>query len=774
MKKSIEHLGKRECYGCSACQHTCPVKAIDMKQDKEGFWYPVVNNDLCIECGKCTRVCPSIQGKKTDNTSNPECYALQAPDSVRKSGSASGGAFVLLAEAILEQGGVVCGVVMDKQFKVYHTIVDNKQALQPLRGSKYVQSDLRQVFPEIKKYLSKGKKVLFTGTPCQVAGLKNYIGSNPENLLTVDLVCHGPTSQLVFERYLEENFGKENVEKFLFRPKAYGYNGVTCEVTLKNGKKYVGHKDFDVLEQGLFHSLCLRQTCENCVYAELPRIGDFTMGDFWGLRFYKPELTSPLGTSVLLVNNEKARDFLKLIAPKCKLLEQTPFKAALRNRFRSQGHAHPERERFFEMLSYTTMNKAVTYCMHRRYDVGILGIWYGTGYGSIATYYGLAKVLEKMGLSVLMIEKPGIQKEEKQLQAERPSRIFAEKHLHVSSSYSLENMHMLNQICDIFVVGSNQVWNYGVGKSAGRSFMLDFARNEKKKLSIASSFGHSVDFRGELDQIIDRMFLKQFDAVSVREDSAVGLCKSIFGVQAERILDPVFLAGRQIYDSLTRKLSIPESEPYIFSYILDPTPEKEQALEYIRKKTGKKVITVFGESYAPGMEENWGSIPENISFPEWINYVKNSSYIFTDSCQGMNFSVLYQKPFVIAGNLRRGMTRFHSFLKLIHLENHLLKNPTDIKTKEGLLDSIDYTEINRILKKEKERSLKWIHNAVFSPKATTEYQVFDAEITSPFSVQDKHVPEDSYYKRNLPVKIIQKIRRKSQSLLEDGKIPFRK
>ena len=244
---SVKHIGdlkKTECYGCSACVYSCPFGAITMEQDREGFRYPVVDEEKCTGCGKCRKICPSICPKDMSNAPEPESYAVWAEDNVRRD-SSSGGFFTVLARSVFAQGGVVCGVVMDEDFKVFHTVATNEKEFVPMRGSKYVQSDLRDIFPKVKEFLGKGKKVLFTGTPCQVAGLKAYLGGEEENLLTVDLMCHGAPSEKVFERYVDETFGKENLKEFHFRTKRYGYNCTTCEAVFKNGKKYVGGIEFD-------------------------------------------------------------------------------------------------------------------------------------------------------------------------------------------------------------------------------------------------------------------------------------------------------------------------------------------------------------------------------------------------------------------------------------------------------------------------------------------------------------------------------------------------
>lgn len=782
-QNNIGNLLKTECYGCSACEHTCPFSAIEMRQDQEGFLYPVVDGEKCTQCGKCRKICPAIHEKDCCNQEVPESYVLRADDRLR-SVSTSGGATTLLANAIFAEGGAVCGVIMDDDFRVYHIVTEDKEDLKRIRLSKYVQSDLGNVFPQIRSELKKGKKVMFTGTPCQVAGLKAYLQGNPENLLAVDLVCHGPTSQMVFDRYLEETFGKEHVKEFKFRTKNYGYTGTTCEVTLDDGKTYMGAAELDPLEKALYRSLCLRQTCQDCKFASCPRVGDITIGDAWGIAQYKQELSDGRGTSLILVNNEKGKAWFEKIRGNAQLVEEVPLEALTRkNRFRPHTEFHSQRGRFFEMLSYTTLRKAVTYCMENRYDVGILGVWFGCNYGSIATYYGLKTILENMGLSVLMVEKPGFPLTDRELAGGNHSRIFARTHFHVSRPYKLPDMKALNNICDSFVVGSDQVWNYGIGRNFGRSFLLDFARDEKKKVAIAASFGHAKDFRPDRERVITSELLKRFDAISVREESAVGILKKIFGVESTQILDPVFIADRRIYDDLAEESSRDEKEPYIIAYILDPTPEKRAAVQYLERKLGIKAYYILdGQPWVyhekRSKMEPGDRILEGVNAQDWIYYFKNSRYVITDSCHGMSFAILYHKPFAGIGNTARGITRFNSLVKLFHLESRFVTNPSDIMNDPRFLEPMDYREVDEILKKEKKRSLDWIHDAMFRPKTVQTCQAYSLKVKSMYSKEpqkvqpqktpvqkQKTVPRKVY--RRLPSSIQSRVRKIIGKYFED-------
>ena len=210
-----------ECVGCGACENVCPVKAISMQENEEGFLYPVVDSDLCVSCNKCNHVCPVQKNEKKAVVS--KAYAAWNKDDAILRGSSSGGVFSILAQYVLRKGGVVCGAAFDEGNVVKHILVENAADLEKLRGSKYVQSEIGHIFVQIKDLLKSGRQVLFSGTPCQVAGLNSYLEKDFDNLLTVDVACHGVPSPKVWQKYIFE-LGKD-VSQFNFRDKrAVGKN----------------------------------------------------------------------------------------------------------------------------------------------------------------------------------------------------------------------------------------------------------------------------------------------------------------------------------------------------------------------------------------------------------------------------------------------------------------------------------------------------------------------------------------------------------------------
>lgn len=357
--KDIRVVPESLCCGCGACANVCPVDAIHLSEGKEGFLFPRVDLDICIQCGKCVRTCPVLEIDKP-NRKIPDCRAAYGADEIRKV-SSSGGIFTLLADYVFESEGVVYGVALNDRFEAEHRRITSREELAGLRRSKYVQSQVGIIYRQVRQDLKEGRTVLFSGTPCQNAGLRKFLGKTPtENLILVDIVCHGVPSQSVFREYLEEKFPRGDLKEFLFRTKDAGQNCMVCLATTKDGKRIVSDINEDPFEKGFHKSLFLRESCADCHFAEPPRQGDFTIGDFWGLEKYNPDYKDPLGVSLVFLNNEKADAIWKEIEPRLKFDEPVPAEFALKhNRFRAKTKIHPQRARFFELRGQAPLSVVV-------------------------------------------------------------------------------------------------------------------------------------------------------------------------------------------------------------------------------------------------------------------------------------------------------------------------------------------------------------------------------------------------------------------------------
>lgn len=305
----INILDKKNCTGCFACQNICPVEAITMDSDYEGFFYPKINFSKCIKCGKCERICPIIK-KKNQNNSDKKIFAYASKtinENIRKK-SSSGGIFTEVALFILNNNGVVFGASFDENHNVVHIKIDKKEDLYKLQGSKYVQSHIGNTYKIAKENLDFGKIVLFTGTPCQIAGLYSFLGKEYENLFTQDIVCHGVPSPYVWKKYIEyrESIIKSKVQSVNFRNKKTGWRNYSIIINFKNTKKYTKIFSNDLYGRSFLNNFCLRPSCYSCNFKNKIRESDFTLADFWGIEKIYSKIDDNKGVSLVLINSLKA------------------------------------------------------------------------------------------------------------------------------------------------------------------------------------------------------------------------------------------------------------------------------------------------------------------------------------------------------------------------------------------------------------------------------------------------------------------------------------
>lgn len=299
----IEIVEKNKCVGCTSCMNICPKKAIKMLHDKDGFIYPVVDQDKCINCGLCKKTCPVLTTK--NNITLKKCFIAYTKDLQYKKNSSSGGIFPILATKILDENGIVIGATFDKDKKLKHFSITDKKDLNKLEGSKYLQSDLEDIFTYIKEKI-KNQKVLFVGTPCQVAGLKSFLNKEHENLICIDLFCHGVPSPKLFEKYVNE-LEKDNNDiliDYKFRDKATGWDSYSNTALFKNSTRSELQINNNYMK--LFLSdVSLRESCFNCNFKLENKYSDLTLGDFWGIKQYYPEMYDKQGVSAVIVNTLK-------------------------------------------------------------------------------------------------------------------------------------------------------------------------------------------------------------------------------------------------------------------------------------------------------------------------------------------------------------------------------------------------------------------------------------------------------------------------------------
>lgn len=365
-KNNISSLPHNECCGCRICADVCPKECISFIEDSEGFFYPQVNEDLCISCGKCIRACPEIKP-----TYNPKANIVTAAyaeiKSDRNAGS-SGGIFGLLAKAILRSGGNVWGAAFDENLKLKHRCASSLSELPPLLKSKYLQSDTSYCFKAILNDLRDDKLVLFSGTPCQCNAIKNIAGKYQDKLITVEVVCHGVPSQSLFDKCIKniEERDKCKITSFSFRAKYKGalHPQAFSYVCNKNGndKTIKGlHYQFPFYF-GFQKYITLRPSCYSCKWACPERTADITLSDFWGIEKYNPSLNAKQGVSAVILNTDKGVDlFNKALQKENIWCEILPIEAAIENNgcLKSPTPLKKEREDFFTALRTKPFDEVV-------------------------------------------------------------------------------------------------------------------------------------------------------------------------------------------------------------------------------------------------------------------------------------------------------------------------------------------------------------------------------------------------------------------------------
>lgn len=308
----IHITDKSKCAGCTACMISCHKNAISMVSDEQGFSYPKVDLDKCINCGLCDRICPF--DKQPSNPLLHETYAIKHKDSLVLKNSTSGGFFTAISDYVLEQCGVVYGASFDQNLVVRHMRASNKEQRNPMRGSKYVQSDLGDIFLQVRKDLTDKLLVLFVGTPCQIAGLKSFLGKSYKNLICVDLICHGVPSPLIYKEHLKFLSKKlrSTIADYQFRPKDWGWH-VHREKVCGRAKEYHSTPYTDLWQRLYYSRVATRQSCNNCPYSNLNRVGDITIGDCRGIDRVIPNFGSYEGVSLVLVNTQIGKDVFESV-----------------------------------------------------------------------------------------------------------------------------------------------------------------------------------------------------------------------------------------------------------------------------------------------------------------------------------------------------------------------------------------------------------------------------------------------------------------------------
>ena len=542
-------------------------------------------------------------------------------------------------------------------------------------------------------------------------------------MLTVDILCHGAPSRGVWQKYLDECFDRSQIKNVNFRDKSkIGWSCASCTFTMSDGNKIVSDE-----YTKLFHnSTILRKSCENCKYSLLPRPADITLGDWWGINEYAPELNDGKGLSLVLANTAKGEAVVAAVAPEARSIQM---KENYNNgQLRFGAKLNPNREKFFRMNKKYKYSKVADTICTSHYDVCIVSIFYGMNYGTILVGHSVHKIVEDLGYSVLMLNKPDY------IWPGHPtiegiSGDFALKHYNISRIYSnSDDLIWLNKYCDTFLVGSDQLFTPIL--HIDHAF-LDWVELGKNKISFGTSFGRDSYDKSKNDIDRDRHLLDRFNHIALREKS-VNLCQNIFNLEdATEVIDPTLIVPVEYWNNLSNEVYMPEAQKsYLLAYMLNLDFAKVGAIKYVAQKLGLDII------YIPDLDKRHrkecGLSPIKEYTPEEFLYLyKNAAFVMTDSYHGTCFSVNFNKPFISIVNRVRGGLRYKLFDDL-KVSSRLINTPEEVYDNDALLQPFDFAETNRIVKEKADFAISWLKNALennnSAEKFTEEEMFLDMQI----------------------------------------------
>lgn len=714
-----------ECTGCGSCLNACTENAINIVEDEQGFLRPSIIKEKCTRCRVCLDKCPVLY-PEYNNFDNPDCYAIQANDQDRLSCS-DGGIGLVLAKKVLLRNGIVFGPRWNKDFSVEIKEITNESELEDFNRHKYIQSTTGLTFRKAKEYLEEGRVVFYFGLPSQIAGLNRFLGKQYNNLITIDIICGPIIPSRLFKQYLSENYDINKIDKYEFQTKDLGWidrNFAVNKVIFKDGSIMYTNES-DPLMRAYHQGLCATDASLDCSFSDVPRQGDLSVGDYWGIGRYRGEWNDEKGTNAVAVNSLKGEALLKSVANQLKLMEKTPldwFKELIL----PGVYQRSIRVRFFSLLQYISFNKAVDYCLSPKWDVCVISNLSEYNYGAELTYYALYKFLLNEKFEPLMVQQP-LESISKPIQNPRLFAANPYRKFDLCSIFQTKDkMYKINDYSDTFILGSDQMWNpFLMARWSGVSD-LSYVKSEKKKIAYATSFGLDTWNGNEIQTLEMKNTLSRFDFVSTRELSGTTICDKVFDTKAEMCIDPVFLLKEDEYRDLANNSSIDCDGDYLFAYILkrseDPaiqlseeTAETLKALQSIRKTLNINIKAIIGkktaniENLLDGIE-----IIEDACVEDWLKLISNSRYIVTNSFHGVCFSLLFNKQFMAAASSMWGGNRILSVLELFNLSERV-KNDIFKISGEEFANKIDYTQVKNSMDAEIARCRNWLLQSIRNP-----------------------------------------------------------
>ena len=736
------------CTGCGACANVCPKDAIEMRYNEEGFLKPHIIEEKCISCQKCVKTCPAAcpkknpaEEKKTGFYATQEdgvfklleykpqppkpiaSYAVWASDEIRMN-SSSGGVFPIIAKYMLDKGGRVFGAVWDKDFFCQLQSAKSWEEVLPMRSSKYVQSNTKNTFREVKDLLAKKIPVAYFGLPCQIAGLKNYLNGKTDGLITIDIACYYAPSNVHFRKYLDEEYGLDKVKDVSFRDKSAPtvWSSRSYRIDFKDNKSVYPDWRKNSNWLAFRNRLERSDTCQECQFCGFPRQGDFTIGDFWGVQ---EDWNDKKGTSIVFANTKLAEKIFAEISSGFQRYEKVPLKqATTKNAFvrRSRPDYPPQRLQFRELIKNHTFREATSYALSGKHDIGYAA-WLNSNLGNNLTNWALWRYMTDMGYKVLVIGNPVPQPQSEEDHTVNGDRRIGNFLKSPFPTYDVlppktnaEDLKELNKLCNTFIIGSDQVWrkNAFVSKEGEYSyfFALDWVDKDKYKMAYSASFGAAAFSKDEKLRKDLKGYFGRFQRIAVRESSGVNILKKVFGLRGEHVLDPVFLPDIKYYDEMAfnGRIRLPD-KPFIGVY-LSPDPIKAEILKKAEESYNLPYLAMCRNNVKETFGVNLLSSP---AVEEWIADIKYCEFLLTDSFHAICLALLFKKNFVVLYNKKEARyPRLRSLLKILDLESRVVdtgKEPID-DFEEILNTPIDYGKVTALLNQEIDQSKKWLNESL--------------------------------------------------------------
>ena len=675
-----EIVQKNLCFGCSACEKKCPVGAISMVRNEHGFLYPLIDNAKCINCGKCRSRCPALNNKKQKTTPIKEAYAVRYKNTIK---CASGGAFYAFANIFKNMNEYIAGTVWNEEF-IPEIIVSEKEIdIKRMLGSKYVNGGTGNSFSETIKLLKQNKKVLFSGTPCQIAGLYAFLDKEYDNLITVEILCHGGGSPLAWRRYIDYANKKYNKKIIDFNMQNSKY-----KVTLyfEDGTSVVEHVHHDneyipVYMDGRIKRDC----CYVCPFMGRVRNADIIIGDVWAKWAAKER---EKGISLVILNSQKGKWlFDKIDWDYCEKFDLNSRNNDPLNKI-NNNIPTPNINRKNVLSNFAKGMDFMSAIKDRK--VGLMNFNYPRdNYGALLLAYAMEKVVKKMGFEPYTINyynNPITM----DFNPQGAMWKFREKYLNLYGFASTkEDLLKYNDRFNTLIFGSDVIWK----DTREYVYFADWIYGNKNLIAYAASFCEN-----KLPEVDNRKILcmQRFNSVSVRERSGIDICKKYANVDAEHVIDPSLLIEAQDYQKIIDDDNGAE------------VPSNDYLVYYTFWKFNPYAVNSKLPIYNLWKDEN----DETRSFGQWLNLIKNCKCVITASFHGVCFSILYNKPFIYIKKPNEDNDRVNSlFAKFDIDKNRIVSAEEDID--DSLINAkINYKKINLKLKEFRKFSYDWLYEAL--------------------------------------------------------------